>query len=376
MIKVLHVVDKLSVGDSSIHGVTRLLSWWIPRYDTSKYDVRICSLRNRDQTGQFLEGIGARMYYLNRGKFNPKTLTDLLKLVREEHFNILHLHGYGAATFGRICGLLKNVPAIVHEHMFDKNIPFYQRIADKILSRFTTSSIAVSESVKTFLVQYRSVPSEKVHVIYNGVPLAGIGSKTSPETTWHKYFNIPQSHKVVAIVGRLNFIKGHKFFLEAAKIIFAQFQDVTFLIVGDGELMSSLKDQCNSLGINRHVRFAGHCEDVSSILEEVDIKVISSLSEGVPLTLFEAMAAGCAIVSTNVGGIPEVIEDGVTGFLVPAENPKALAEKITLLLKNHKILQAMAMNAKEASGRFDILNTVQSIERCYSQILTHYNNFN
>ena len=374
MIKVLHVADKLSVGDSTIHGVTRLLSWWIPRFDRSRYDVSVCSLRKRDRAGQYLESIGISVSYLNRGKFDPLTMTDLLCLLKREKVDILHLHGYGATTFGRLCSMLKDIPCLVHEHMYDVNIPSYQRVADFTLSRFTTQAIAVSESVKDFIVHYRSVPTEKVKVIYNGIPLEALDSslssiKPTHEQTWKKKLNVPMSHKVIGIVGRLHPIKGHHYFLEAAQKVLKEYKDVTFLVVGDGELMESLKELSRSLGIVKEVIFMGHCNDVPSLLTEIDIKVIASLSEGVPLTLFEAMAAGCAIVATNVGGIGEIIEDKVTGYLVPAKNSKALAEKMLSLLTDGDSCQEMAIRARKKSEYYDIRNTVQQLELCYKEVL-------
>ena len=101
MINVLHVADKLTLGDSSIHGVTQLFSMWLPRFDETRYNVSLCSLRTRDSGGAYLEEKGIRVFYLNKGKFDPLTLTDLLRLVRKENVHILHLHGYGSTTFGR-----------------------------------------------------------------------------------------------------------------------------------------------------------------------------------------------------------------------------------------------------------------------------------
>lgn len=374
MINVLHVADKLTLGDSSIHGVTQLFSMWLPRFDETRYNVSLCSLRTRDSGGAYLEEKGIRVFYLNKGKFDPLTLTDLLRLVRKENVHILHLHGYGSTTFGRICANLTGIPSIVHEHMFDENIPFYQQFADRLLSRATTGAIAVSQSVKEFLVRYRSVPVTKINVIYNGVPLATysprreVTSTTRIEASWKSRLNIPESHMVVGTVGRLHSIKGHKYFLEAAEQVLKEFTNVSFLVIGDGELMLALRDRCSELGIEASVIFTGHCDDVPSLLSEVDVKVIASLSEGVPITLFEAMAAGCAIVSTNVGGIGEVLVDGQTGFLVPPKSSNDLAEKMLILLRNPSLCKKMGMQAQEASLQYDIGNTVRQFEDIYEQI--------
>jgi len=374
MIQVLHIADKLAVGDSTIHGVTRLFTWWAPRYDARRFHIMFCSLRQKDSAAEYLEDMGYEVFCLARGKFSPLTLGDLVRLTRKKQVDILHLHGYGATTFGRLAGAITGIPCIVHEHMFDVNIPFYQRFADWVLARFTSRAIAVSESVKDFLVHYRGLSADEVRVIYNGAPLGAYdetnrsGEQEPP--SWRKRLAIPDTHWVVAIVGRLNPIKGHAYFLEAARQVLKHYDNVTFLVVGDGELMQELRQQSRQLGIEPRVVFVGYCQEVPALLKETDIKVIASLSEGVPLTLFEAMAAECAIVATDVGGLGEVLENGKTGLLVPSQDAQALADKILLLLKDDTLRKTIAAKAKERSSRYDIRNTVRQLEECYEDILT------
>ena len=373
MINVLHVGDKLTLGDSTIHGVTRLLSWWVPRFDKSRFNVKVCSLRGKDQGSVFLEEQGIIVLYLNRSKFNPLILHGLLQIIKSENIDILHLHGYASTTFGRICGLLSKTPCIVHEHMFDENIPIYQRFADICTSKLCQKAVAVSESVKDFLIQYRAIPKEKIEVIYNGAPLLELKdglSNNNPEGRKNvkNQYDIPEIHKLVGIVGRLHEIKGHRYFLEAARLVLDQFKNVTFLVIGDGALLDSLQLQCKGLNLQDNVIFTGYCDEIHSILCDVDIKVISSLSEGVPLTLFEAMAAGCAIVSSSVGGLTEVIKDGEIGFLVPSKSPKELAEKILLLLKNKELCDKFKKVAIKTSTKFDIKCTVNQIQKCYLEL--------
>ena len=375
MIKVLHVADKLTVGGSTIHGVTRLFSNWIPRFDKTRYNVSVCSLRKQDKAGKYLENIGIKVFYLNRGKFDPLTLPSVIRILKDERFDILHLHGYGAWTFGRLAGVLCNIPTVVHEHMVDPNIPVYQRLADRILSGATTNAIAASNVVKDFMVRYRGVPEDRVEVVINGIPLESFrsqndgGRQAVAVADWRARLSIPSSCKIVGTVGRLHPVKGHRYFLEAAREVLKEYPDVIFLIVGDGELRASLDEMTRQLGIHGHVRFTGHCDNVIPLYSLMDITVIASLSEGGPITLFEAMATSCAIVSTNTIGLKDAIEDGRTGFLVPPRNSKALAEKILLLLNHSDLCQAMAAKAQEASHHYDIRNTVRQLEACYEEVL-------
>ncbi|MDH3348068.1 MAG: glycosyltransferase [Desulfobulbaceae bacterium] len=368
MINIMHVSDKLSVGNATIHGVTRLLSWWLPRFAPHLYRVNICSLRYWDAAADYLKDLNIDVRCLNRSKFDPLTLLDLIKIINEQKIDLLHLHGYGAATFGRVAGLLTSTPVIVHEHMSDVNIPYYQELMDAILSRLNYQAIAVSSSVKEFMMNRRHIPKDRIQVIKNGVPFEMFDKlqKGSKPQTYRSQLNIPSHHKMVAIVGRLDPIKGHRNFLNAATLVLDAHQDVSFVIVGDGELMDNLQQQCRELKIESNVIFMGYCNDVPSLLFEADIKAISSISEGIPMTLFEAMAAGCATVSTNVGGLGEVIVEGITGFLVPPENPEAMAEKLLLLLRDDRLLKKMSKHAKEDSVQYDIFNTVHLIEESYN----------
>jgi glycosyltransferase involved in cell wall biosynthesis len=371
-INVLHVADKLSTGESTIHGVTQLFAWWFPEYNHKRYNVSLCSLREKDRAGEFVESLGIRTHYLNRGKFDPRTLTDLWGLVMREDIQILHLHGYGAGTFGRLCALVLGIPVIIHEHMYDEYMPLYQRLADRALGKFTARGIAVSASVRDFMVRDRSIPENLVEVIYNGAPMKLFSRAGREESqSWKSRLGIPQDHLVVGIVGRLNKIKGHTYFLQAAKEVLDEFQPVTFLVVGDGELMEPLKELSRDLGIENRVVFMGYSDSVSSILKEVDVKVISSISEGIPLTLFEAMNAGCPVVSTDVGGIKEILEEGKTGFLTPPKDPIALAEKILILLKENTLRESMSAAAKEASRNYDVSRNVRKFEAIYEELISN-----
>ncbi len=373
-IKVLHVIDKLTLGGSTLHGGTQVLAMCIPRFNKTDFDVHVCSLREKDAAGEYLENLGISTFYLGRNKYDPRLFTDLAQLVKKEGFQILHLHGYGASTLGRLIALAFNIPAIVHEHMYDSKIPAYQRLLDKLLSPITSASIATSDSVRDFLVTLRALDPEKITVIFNGVPLDVFTAPSqnlrvdSSENIRIK-LRIPDSHKLVAIVGRLHPIKGHEYFLKAAKEVLRIQSNVTFLVAGDGDLLQSLKERAESLGIGSQVIFLGHCFDIPNFLKQIDIKVIASLSEGGPLTAFEAMAAGCAIVTTRVGVVPEILIDDETACFVPKKNFAAIAEKLQWLLENETEAKRMGEKAQEVVQKYDIDQTVRDIANCYHKVL-------
>ncbi|HKT80058.1 MAG TPA: glycosyltransferase family 4 protein, partial [Vicinamibacterales bacterium] len=154
-----------------MHGVKRLFSWMIPRFDPERFQVSLVSLRKKDLSEETLDALGIDIQYLHRGKFDPATLPALLKIIDAKGIDILHLHGYGATTFGRAAGALRKLPTIVHEHANLTDTPWFQKIADRALEPFTDIALAVSQSTADFVIGARQIGAPKVKVVYLGVPL-------------------------------------------------------------------------------------------------------------------------------------------------------------------------------------------------------------
>ena len=170
-LNILQVCDHLGWEGSRMHGVKRLFSWMIPRFDRERFNVSLFSLRKKDLSEETLDSLGIDITYLERGKFDPLTLPAMLRIVDAKHIDVLHLHGYGATTFGRLVGALRGIPTIVHEHANLTNTPWFQKIADRVLEPSTDIALAVSKSTADFVVHARLIPASKVKVVYLGVPL-------------------------------------------------------------------------------------------------------------------------------------------------------------------------------------------------------------
>ncbi len=372
--RILHVVDKLAIGGSTIHGATTCIAVWVPRYDPTRFDVRVCNLRGRDRGVEYLERLGIPVVPVERGRFDPRTLRDLVRIVRQQGIDLLHLHGYGATNFGRLAGRLVGVPSIVHEHFADLRMPAYQRAADRALRPLTVWAIAVSEAVRGFMLRDRAIPAERLEVVYNGAALEtfdGFPARGSP--AWRalrERLRLPVARPVIAIVARLTPIKGHTYFLQAAARVVRQVPDVTFLVVGDGELDATLRAEARHLGLEGQVVFTGYRGDVPALLAASDALAITSIHEGAPLSLLEAMAAGCGIVATHVGGIGEVLEDGVSGLLVHPQDPDAIAGGLLRLIGDPSLRTRLGSAAQSAvAARFDVRTTVRRLEDRYTALL-------
>jgi glycosyltransferase involved in cell wall biosynthesis len=368
-IPVLHVCDKFGVAGSSIHGVSRLFSWWFPRY-SPRFEVSLCGLKPPEPASRLLESQGIPVASLGRGRFDPRILTDLVALGRKRRAQILHVHGYAASDFGRLAARRIGAALVLHEHFADPRMPPYQAVADRLLSGLTDRAIAVSQSTADFLVRERFVPKERVTLIWNGAPLAAFAPVSRERAkAARRALGIPADAPLVGSIARLNEQKGHRYLVEAAAALLAQRPDARVVIAGDGDLAPALREQARALGIADKVVFPGHREDVPDLLGAIDVFCISSIYEGTPLTLFEAMAAAKTIVSTAVDGCREVLEPGVTGLLVPPRDPAALAQSLLRVVADTAFAGTLAQNAHHASRRYDVDECVRRMEALYDEVL-------
>jgi glycosyltransferase involved in cell wall biosynthesis len=367
---VLHVCDKFGVAGSSIHGVSRLFSWWFPRYDASRFAVSLCGLKGSEPASRLLENEGVHVTHLGRSPFDPRLFRDLTRLARERRARILHVHGYASADFGRLVARRVGAALVLHEHFADPRMPAYQGLADRLLAGRTDLAIAVSRSTLDFLVRERHVPPEKVRLVWNGAPLEEFQRAGRAEAAALRgALGIPREALLIGIVARLSAQKGHRFLLESFARVAAANAQARLLVVGDGDLEAPLKEQAAALGIADRVVFAGHRTDIPAVLSALDVLAISSVYEGTPLSLFEAMAAGKAIVSTAVDGCLEVLEEGRTGLLVPPEDPEALAAALLRTLGDAPLRESLGRAARAASTRYDIAATVRAMEALYDEVL-------
>jgi len=370
-ISVLHIADKCGVRGSSIHGVSRLFSWWLPRFDGERYEVRLVGLRQADDACENLQKQGIDVISLGKGKFDFSTVGAIVKLVRRYDTKILHLHGYGASNFGRIAAKIEKVKTIIHEHFVDPAMPTYQIPFDFGLAPLTDFGIAVSASVRTFMIRKRFLPGRKVQVIFNGAPLRDFQPVLEDERLIQekKKWGIPENCPVLGSIGRLDEQKGNRYLLDAVAILLKEGLKFKVMIVGDGPHIKQLRGQCHSLGVDKDVIFTGYQSNIPLLQSLLTIQVFPSLWEGTPLTLFEAMAMERPIVATPVDGLGEVLRDGHNGRLVPARDAEALAGALREMLKDKGKRLQLAKQAKCDSEAFDIQHTVDQIQKVYDSLL-------
>ena len=365
--RVLQVVDKCAMRGAPIHGVARLLTTWWPAFADSQFPFTLCVLRGYEGGLSEFESMGANIIDLNRGKFDPRTIPDLVRVIRENDIRVIHCHGYGSCTFGRIAASICNISSIVHEHMIDEDMPPVQRLVDLLLSPLKTTGLAVSNAVATFMSEKRSIKRSNIKILYNSIP-TNIGKTviSNQKRVIAEEIGISMDQPIVGIVGRLDPIKGHTYFLDAATLVLQENSGAHFVILGAGDLHEELADKVARLGIADNVSFLGHRDNVEDIISSFDVYVSCSLAEGLGIANIEAMALGRPIVAASVGGVPELFEHGVSGILVEPRAPEAMAAAILQIIRDSELGRRLGENAatryKEA---FELSSIVTQLTNVY-----------
>ena len=367
---IVHVCDHLGWAGSRMHGVKRLFAWMIPRFDRERFDVSLVSLRAKDRSDDTLEDLGIDVTYLHKSKFDPGTLPALLKVVDRRRADVLHLHGYGATTFGRLAAARRGLPAVLHEHANLTDTPWFQKIADRLLAPYTDIALAVSRSTADFVTRARLVPEERTKVVYLGVPLEEFSRPRSEAdvAAARRALGIPAGVLAIGTVTRLMPSKGNEFLVEAARLVADRIPDARFYIVGEGELQAELEERARELGLGDRLTFCGFRRDVAEALTAFDLVVFPSLWEGTPLTVLEALAMGKPIVATDADGLKDVLTDGSDARMVPRRDARALADAIAALASDPAGRARLGANARLTGAAYDIDVFVRKMERLYRML--------
>jgi glycosyltransferase involved in cell wall biosynthesis len=300
------------------------------------------------------------------GAFDLQWARAFAALVRKERVAAIHAHEFTANSYGSLMGQILGVPVVATVHgksYFADRAK--RRMAYRYVSR-VSRMVAVCEDLKTFIVQRAGIAERRVSVIYNGVeapvPTADRAGAIRAELSLQTF------EHVIGAVGSLYPVKGHVHLIRAMPSILRAFPRALLLLVGQGELEQPLKTEAARLRLGEHVRFLGFRGDVPALLSLFDAFVLPSLSEGLSMALLEAMAAGKPVVATRVGGNPEAVVEGDTGFLVDAESPASLADAIARLLRDKAQAARMGERGRRrVREKFSFSATVEQYQRHYEQ---------
>ncbi len=374
----LYVFDNLEFGGGE-RGFIQLINCLC----RARYKIMVACL----PTDVFIEKIKGNEVQINsvdmRNRFNPMVILQLINLMKRENVDIAHSQGVRADFFTGIAAKLAGVPFVVSTVQMPVegfNVSAIKRFIyislNRFSERFVDRFIVVSDALKKIMIEKHRIEPQRVVKIYNGIETNDLCLADDEimrrRTGFRNESGLGGSIPVIGVIGRLVWQKGFEYFIEAIPEVLKEFKEARFLIVGDGSLNNKLKAASKTLKIDDRIIFTGFRRDIKEIVAAIDIFVMPSLLEGLPMTLLEAMAMGKPIVATDIDGINEVLENGKTGLLVPTRDPDALSKAIINLLIHRDQAHQMGINARRiVEERFGADIMVERVEDIYEELLRH-----
>lgn len=389
-IKVLYVIGQLTLG-----GAERQVAELATRLPRSRYEPVVCCLTNGGPLADEIESAGVRVVSVGkrRGVASGASRT-LLDLVRAERPAIMHSYLFSANWRTVLVGRLARVPLVITSvRNVDIHGVFAFTLVERVLSGLNDRVIANAQAVKDYVARTHWIPPEKISVILNGVaserlssaahsdgtgsgravPEGPVGPQERPagvRSSPEDGRAAPERRPTVLIVASLTPKKDHSTFLSAAASVNRLAPEARFIVVGDGPLRGELGRLTEELGIASSVEFRGETSDIASTLDEADVCVLTSLKEGCSNFILESMLAGKPVVATDAGGNRELIESGVTGYIVPIGDVRGVASRIAGLLSNPTLRLSMGAKGRErATTEFSIERMVERTVSLYEDTL-------
>jgi len=382
-IRILRVIARLNVGGPARHVALlnagmdtdrRFRSWLVTGTENPSEGTLLDYAQARGVEPVVIPEI------FGQASLTPRDLVALAKLTaltRRLRPHVVHTHTAKAGFLGRLAARAAGVPVILHTYHGHVLSGYYSQaktralqLMERGLAHLSDQLIAVSDRVRDDLVQFGVAPAERFRVVPLGLDLAPLFDVSAQRGVLRRELGVALDAPLVGIVGRLFPIKNHALFLDAAARLLAEQPDARFVIVGDGALRGELEARAEQPDLAGRVYFTGWRHDLATIYADLDVLAVSSRNEGTPVSAIEAMAAGCAVVATRVGGLPDLIADGRTGTLVPADDPTALSSAIGQTLTDPVGSRTIRAAARaDVEHRFMATRLVDEMKALYLHLL-------
>jgi len=367
-IRVLNLLTNFHIG-----GTERQVTNIALKLDSSRFDLHLACLRNSGELLEELKDLNVPRPEFRIGSlYSFATLIQGLRLIRylkRNRIEMVHSYGTYPNIFTVPAAWLAGVPVVIAS-IRDRGdiLPPWQRWLQKVVCRFADCVLVNASTIKDTLID-QGYCGDNIVVIPNGVmPSTDISLRDGKEL--RAEIGIPAAAPVVILFSRLNRMKGIEYFLEATVLVLKQFPDVKFVIAGDGGNRAELEAYTAKLGVAGSVLFIGFRTDLPDLLREADISVLPSLSEGLSNSLLEAMQAGVPVIATDVGGNPEIVDDGVSGLLVPVRDSEALAKAMIRMFADPAMRKCMGAAARiRIATTFSMERSLRSVECLYEKLI-------
>jgi sugar transferase (PEP-CTERM/EpsH1 system associated) len=360
--RVLYIVEDLERG-----GAERVVVSLATRLDRARFEPAVCCLAKPGGLAGEIERAGVPLHVLGkRPGIDLRLLWRLYRLIKRLKPDVIHTHLFTGNAWGRAAAWLAGTKRIIaSEHSVDLWKNGVRRFVDRALAIPSFRVVAKSEAIADFCRTVEHIPERKVITIRNGIDVSRYNNGFDHEEV-RRAIGLPRDAMVVGTVGRLSPEKGHEVLIEALKRLKADLPGLSAVVAGDGPLRGEVHRVLRAKGMEGTMRLLGYREDVPALLAAMDIFVLPSHREGMPLALLEAMAARLPVIATNVGGCREVIVNGKNGFLVPPARPDMLAEAIRCLANKAELRRSFGDEAgRTVEERFSIEMMVRKMEELY-----------
>ncbi|PJA26297.1 MAG: hypothetical protein CO189_11670 [candidate division Zixibacteria bacterium CG_4_9_14_3_um_filter_46_8] len=368
-ISVLHIV--LSTVTGGMENVIYNLAYG---RDPSRLEISVGCLLEIGHLSETLRGIGVQSSLVPKmipglTMLYPK---QLIKFIRDSHCDIVHTHSGCWTKVAAACSYIPQIKVIYTEHGRTFPESRLQVLQDRIAIRSTHKVVAVGEPLRKYLINRVGLPAEKVVTIHNGIDTERFKPSEEGKRVRDE-FGYKDDEVVIAIVARLAPVKDHRYLIEAFRILLQRCPQARLLIIGDGPLREKLDFMVESYNLGEQIHFAGDRNDVDRILTGMDVATLSSQSEGISLTLLEAMSAELPVVATAVGGNITIIKDGINGFLVEVNDINTYADLLTRLTQSSDLRRRIGKEARvDVMANWSLKGMVDAYQQLYEELITPY----
>ncbi len=366
--RVLHVIDSLDLG-----GAQSVMINLLRHGDTARFEFSAAAMHGRGVFWEELKTLGVPVFSLSFHPRFPSYVPALAWLCLTRKYDVVHTHLLAANVVAKPIAALCGVPVrINHDHCNDKltDPRKWAPKADEITNRFSTHVIAVSGSTRQYLLDHEGLPAARVTTIHNGVDLGIFQPRPEQRAAARARWGLPENAFVVAGIGRLTHQKNFALFIKVAVAVRARHPHAIFVIAGTGEEESDLRRQARRLGIEDGVRFLGYVGDMAALYPALDMLLLTSRYEGLPITILEAMAVGIPIVSAKLDGVQEILSDGEDAALVTPGDCAGFCDRVSELIAQPETARRLA-NAALAKVRagYSAEAMTRAVEAIYLQYL-------
>ncbi len=338
--RILHVIDSLDLGGAQIV-LLNLLKY----ADRERFQSEVVALHGRGVFWPVIKATGCRMWSMSWHHYFPSYAPGLAALMLAKRYDVVHCHLLASNVIAKPLAALCGVPVrINHDHCNDKlaDPRRWALPADTWANRYATHVIAVSESARHFVQEHEHVPAPRTTTIHNGIDCTAYRPRPTQHLAARQRFGIPEDAFVIGGIGRLTHQKNFAMFIEIAKAVLQYHPEAYFVIAGTGELRAGLEQQAARLGVEDRVKFLGFVGDMSALYPALDLLLLTSRYEGLPITILEAMACGVPIVASKLDGIAEVLNDGRSASLCPHTEAGLFVRRINEMITMPERRQAFA----------------------------------